>query len=161
MSQLDAIAPRKIATESLTVHDGTAIELRGLSVRDIAMLIRRFPAFATALRDSQMNGNPEELAVYLANEDLIDMLPAIVAAGLDEAGDARTETLVSERLEIEDQKAALDIIMNLTRAAARPLAGGSGGSESPTPAAAIPLMISPEPSGTLSEPRAIPNGSGV
>lgn len=107
MTSLLDIAPPDVATTEVPLpRVGKTLVLRGLDARDIATLMRRFPAFRLASVGRQVT--EEELM-----DVGMDATPVIIAMGLG-ASDPETERLVLERLTIDEQAAALSAIMKLT-----------------------------------------------
>lgn len=132
-SQLDAIAPREIVTETIELSSGSSVTVRGLSSRDFLMLRRRYPplkdaAFLASLGTDQLSDEQAEV--------LLDAMPAVIACGLGEAGSAKTERLAVDVLSEADQLALFNAIIGLT---------GSGASQTarPLPNGREPGLVEP------------------
>lgn len=119
------IAPPEIVTAHFEIRGGS-IDVRGIRNREWAMLLQRFPELRPALGGGAA---PTEDVVLSAIDGLF---PAIIAAGLGNCGDKKTETLIRQRLSEPEQMAVFSTIMELTApsdvrplaAAAEPLGNG-------------------------------------
>lgn len=114
------IAPPEIAVERVNIR-GTELDVRGIRNREWAMLLRRFPELRRLAA-----------GIAVAEEDMaassIEIMPAVIAAGLGNTGDEKTEALIAERLTDVEQAEVFGAVMRLTNGPA-PLA------ESPAPVA--------------------------
>ena len=114
MPSLLDIAPPEIAAERINIR-GTEIEVRGIRNREWAALLRRFPELRK--QAAGLTIPEEDMAVAS-----IEIMPAVIAAGLGNAGDDKTEALIAERLTDAEQAEVFNAIMRLTNPPA-PLAG--------------------------------------
>src|SRR5688572_21690040 len=100
------IAPPEIAAERINVR-GTELEVRGIRNREWALLLRRFPEL-----------RKQAAGIAVSEEDMavasIEIMPVVIAAGLGSAGDAKTETLIAERLTDAEQAEVFSVVMRLT-----------------------------------------------
>lgn len=119
MPSLLDIAPPEIAAERIDIR-GTELEVRGIRNREWALLLRRFPELRK--QAAGLTIPEEDMAVAS-----IEIMPAVIAAGLGNTGDEKTETLIAERLTDAEQAEVFGAIMRLTNPPS-PLA------ESPAPA---------------------------
>lgn len=116
MPSLFDIAPPEIATEAVDIR-GMAIEVRGLSARAIARLMKRFPDMR-----AQSAGRDVSQDDMLVTG--IEAAPAIIAEGLVEPV---PEEEIVRRLSPDEQASLIAAIMRLTNppAPAGPLAEGA------------------------------------
>ncbi len=106
MSLLDivgAAAPRVVST---SIGD---VPVTGISVRGLAILMRRFDVIRTALTGGEVPDFSIETLVELGP----DVVDAIIAAGTGSPGDAAAEQ-VAGTLVIEDQVALIEAIVSAT-----------------------------------------------
>ena len=100
------IAPPEIAAERINIR-GTELELRGIRNREWAALLRRFPEL-----------RKQAAGLAIPEEDMavasIEIMPAVIAAGLGNTGDEKTEALIAERLTDAEQAEVFGAIMRLT-----------------------------------------------
>lgn len=100
------IAPPEIAAERIDIR-GTELEVRGIRNRDWAALLRRFPEL-----------RKQAAGIAVTEEDMavasIEVMPAVIAAGLGNLGDAKTEALIVERLTDAEQAEVFGAVMRLT-----------------------------------------------
>jgi hypothetical protein len=120
------------------------IEVRGISIREYAALVRRFPAV-------ESNGNalltaPAEPTGVIDRADKLvedlDVALAVVAIGLNSPGDKAIEGKIEAKFSEQEIKQLFEAVMTLTRPpSAGPLEGAGGeegllpGSQSPGRAA--------------------------
>jgi hypothetical protein len=100
------IAPPEISVERVDIR-GTELEVRGIRNREWAMLLRRFPE----LRKQAAGGSVSDEDMAVAS---IEIMPAVIAAGLGNTGDAKTEALIAERLTDAEQAEVFGAVMRLT-----------------------------------------------
>lgn len=109
------IAPPEIAVERISIR-GKELEVRGIRNREWAALLRRFPEL-----------RKQAAGIAVSEEDMavasIEIMPVVIAAGLGNSGDEKTETLIAERLSDAEQAEVFGAIMRLTNPPS-PLAGG-------------------------------------
>lgn len=119
------IAPPEVATKKFEIRGGT-LEVRALRNIERAMLMRRFPQLRALGERSAAAAvtAPAEMAVTPVDPEMaiagIELMSAVIAAGLGNVGDAKTEALIADRLTDEEQAEVFHAIMGLTPA---PLAG--------------------------------------
>lgn len=119
MAGLLDIAPPEALTETIDIR-GTPLTVRGLRNREWAALLNRFPHLRKRQGESDSaaaNGIDEDLA--LAS---LDAIAPVIAAGLGQCGDNKTEELIAERLSDLEQGRVFAVIMRLTLPAPSPLA---------------------------------------
>lgn len=117
------IAPPEISAERVNIR-GTELEVRGIRNREWAMLLRRFPVLQKQAAGGTVD--PEEMTVAS-----IEIMPAVIAAGLGNTGDQQTEDAIAERLSDAEQAEVFGVIMRLTNppdplAASPVVAAGQG-----------------------------------
>lgn len=96
-----------IAPERSTVDvQGHTLEVRGVTVREIADLLRRFPG----LRDLFAGGDP---AIQQLAGTMPELVAAVIASGLGQCGDAAHES-AAEKLPAEAQAKLFGAILRLT-----------------------------------------------
>lgn len=102
------IAPPDVANKIIELERvGKALKVYGLSGRDIARLITRFPQFRKMAQQKTAPGEEQLMEVG------VDLAPAIIAMGL-KSYDDETEKLVGENLTEEEQALLINGIMELT-----------------------------------------------
>lgn len=101
MATIFDIAPRD--PEKVEIR-GITLEIRGIKNAEFSALCERFPELR-----KQMQGQPTD---GLAGR--FDLIPAVIAAGLGQCGDASAETAVVERLSIGEQTDLCSRILKLT-----------------------------------------------
>ena len=119
MTSLLDIAP---ITETVDIR-GSTLVLHGITNSDMAVLMRRFPLFGR--QSSGMPTDPDEAMVIG-----IEMMPALIAAGLGQLGNPEIEAAVDQRLSSTEMIEVLGVVMRLTNPGqeiSRPLAGAAGG----------------------------------
>lgn len=127
------IAPPEILAERIDIR-GTELEVRGIRNREWAALLRRFPELRKQAAGIAV---PEEDMAFVS----IEVMPAVIAAGLGNIGDAKTETLICERLTDAEQAEVFGAVMRLTNPppplAESPVAAGQANGQAtiatPTP----------------------------
>lgn len=106
MPSLLDIAPPEIAAERVNIR-GSELEVRGIRNREWAALLRRFPEL-----------RKQAAGITVPEEDMavasIEIMPAVIAAGLGNTGDEKTEALIAERLSDAEQAEVFGVIMRLT-----------------------------------------------
>lgn len=127
------IAPPELTCEELSItrQKGgepvvTLLELRGVKMREMVGLITRFPALA-----KRMSGVDTPDSEMLAEG--LDLMPAVIAAGLGRVGEKDVEEAISNNLTDQEQQQAFAIVMRLTAPAPgttpAPLSNGQVGGE--------------------------------
>lgn len=119
MPGLFDIAPPEVATETLVIR-GTELELRGVSVRELAILGQRYPWIIEASQASA-DGKPAAEVALANRAKLLDSIPAFIAAALGHCGEAKYETGVTDRLSDSEQLQVFSIVSNLTYNASIPV----------------------------------------
>ena len=122
------IAPPEVVAERVTIR-GAELEVRGIRNREWAALLKRFPELrkqAAGLAVSE-----EDMAVAS-----IELMPAVIVAGIIDAEHDLTEGDVAERLSDAEQAEVFGVIMRLTNPPAplaeSPVAAGRGANGSMT-----------------------------
>ena len=116
------IAPPEVVSERVNIR-GTELEVRGIRNREWAALLKRFP---------ELRKQAAGLAV--SEEDMaavsIELMPAVIVAGIIDAEHVITEAAVAERLTDAEQAEVFSVIMRLTNPPAplaeSPVAAGRG-----------------------------------
>lgn len=106
MPSLLDIAPPEVVAESVTIR-GTEIEVRGLRNREWAALLKRFPELRKQAAGLMV---PEEDMAVAS----IDIMPAVIAAGIIDRENAITEADIAERLTDAEMARVFGVIMLLT-----------------------------------------------
>src|SRR5690242_15295267 len=109
MSVLDDIAPEPL-TETIEVNGAKQLTVRQVSNRQMAKLFRRFPTLATLKKPEE--GEEQELTEDQA-ADILDAMPAIIAAGVGEAGNPDTERK-ADMFSPDDKRKIVEVIMRLS-----------------------------------------------
>lgn len=116
------IAPPEVAIQKFDIRGGT-LEVRALRNIERAMLMRRFPQLRTlGERAAAAVSDPEKATITDPEIAIagIELMSAVIAAGLGNVGDTKTEELIADRLTDDEQGEIFHAIMGLTPA---PLAG--------------------------------------
>lgn len=139
------IAPPEVTQEEIDIR-GTKLVLRGITNLEMAALYKRFPLLAKQAAGAKRHdelvametltaGQAAELArLTIAPEDELllgmETMPALIAAGLGQIGNAEIEAGACERLSQEERLAVLAVVTRLTfpkrEETAGPLAPGAG-----------------------------------
>lgn len=93
---------------TVTVSGGAAVEVTGVSVKGIAVLLNRFPAFREIF-----TGRVPELSAEMLIDLIPDAIAAIIAAGTGTPGDQRAEEIAA-RLSATDQIELVRVILSQT-----------------------------------------------
>lgn len=102
------IAPPELATELVLLPRVNAeIEVRGITSKDLLALGKRYPMLI-----KQVTG--AAIAVEERFVTNLEVVPALVAAGLGKVGDKDVEKLVQQNLTDEERMMLLQAIMRLT-----------------------------------------------
>lgn len=108
MTSLLDIAPPDVAFEEVPIDRvGKTLRVWGLSGRDIAKLIKRFPQFRRLAQQKDAPDGEQLMEVG------VDLAPAIIALGLH-SPDKETEELVLTNLTEDEQADLINAIMRLT-----------------------------------------------
>lgn len=130
------IAPPEVITETFEIRGGKMV-VHGIRNRDWAALLRRFPEL-----------RKQAAGIAVPDEDMaaasIEVMPAVIAAGLGKTGDAEIEAVIVDRLTDAEQAEIFGAVMRLTMPpsplAESPVAAGQSNGQDAT--------TSPMPSST-------------
>ncbi len=102
-----------VVTKKVTLADGTQIEVRKLSLRQIAGLLHQFPALGDLANGKSVAATDIAVAAPEA-------IGAIIAAGVGKPNDAETLAEIDDKVDVYDQITLLEGIADIT------LPGGVG-----------------------------------
>lgn len=126
---LDNLGPAAIV-ELVPVRE-VEFPVRGMTLREWATVIKRFPGLDAAAEEAASGGAPVLARRVDAVVENLDMAIAVIAIGFGCPGDAATEKKIEAKFSDDEIQALFDAVIRLTRSDPRPLAPGAVPSAGP------------------------------